>query len=99
MDGSHRDDGVGIGDECGTKKSQEANVAISGMKLLYHRMLGRNNKQLFIPPRKRSWQLPEVLSQKEVEHLLLAATKQRDRCLLMTAYATDLRVGKIIEDL
>jgi integrase/recombinase XerD len=72
------------------------NVAISGMKFFYHQCLGWNEKQLFIPPRKRSWQLPEVLSQKEVERLLLAATKQRDRCLLMTAYATGLRVSELV---
>jgi integrase/recombinase XerD len=72
------------------------NVAISGMKFFYHQMLGWNDKQLFIPPRKRSWQLPEVLSQKEVERLLLAATKQRDRCLLMTAYAAGLRVSELV---
>jgi site-specific recombinase XerD len=72
------------------------NVAISGMKFFYHQCLGWNEKQLFIPPRKRSWQLPEVLSQKEVERLLLATTKQRDRCLLMTAYATGLRVSELV---
>ena len=38
------------------------NVAISGMKFFYHQMLGWNEKQLFIPPRRRSWQLPEVLA-------------------------------------
>jgi hypothetical protein len=53
------------------------NVAISGMKFFYHQMLSWNDKQLFIAPRKRSWQLPEVLGQKEVERLLLAAAKQR----------------------
>jgi len=72
------------------------NVAISGMKFFYHQILGWNEKQLFIPPRKRSWQLPEVLSPKEVERLLLATTKQRDRCLLMTAYATGLRVSELV---
>jgi site-specific recombinase XerD len=72
------------------------NVAISGMKFFYHQCLGWNEKQLFIPPRKRSWQLPEVLSPTEVERLLLAATKQRDRCLLMTAYATGLRVSELV---
>ena len=72
------------------------NVAISGMKFFYHQMLGWNEKQLFIPPRKRSWQLPEVLGQKEVERLLLAAVKNRDRCLLMTAYATGLRVSELV---
>jgi site-specific recombinase XerD len=74
--------------------SSSRNVAISGMKFFYHQMLGWNDKQLFIPPRKRSWQLPEVLGQKEVERLLLATTKQRDHCLLMTAYATGLRVSE-----
>jgi integrase/recombinase XerD len=72
------------------------NVAISGMKFFYHQILGWNEKQLFIPPRKRSWQLPEVLSQKEVERLLLATAKQRDRCLLMTAYASGLRVSELV---
>jgi site-specific recombinase XerD len=66
------------------------------MKFFYHQCLGWNERQLFIPPRKRSWQLPEVLSQKEVERLLLAATTQRDRCLLMTAYATGLRVSELV---
>lgn len=72
------------------------NVAISGLKFFYHQMLGWNDKQLFIPPRKRSWQLPEVLEQKEVERLLLATGKLRDRCLLMTAYATGLRVSELV---
>jgi site-specific recombinase XerD len=72
------------------------NVAISGMKFFYHQMLGWNEKQLFIAPRRRSWQLPEVLGQKEVERLLLATTKPRDRCLLMTAYATGLRVSELV---
>src|SRR5437867_7742392 len=73
------------------------NVAISGLKFFYHQMLGWNEKQLFIPPRKRSWQLPEVLGQKEVERLLSAAVKHRDRCLLMTAYATGLRVSELVK--
>jgi len=72
------------------------NVAISGMKFFYHQMLSWNDKQLFIAPRKRSWHLPEVLGQKEVERLLLATAKQRDRCLLMTAYATGLRVSELV---
>jgi len=37
-----------------------------------------------------------VLSPKEVERLLLAAVKLRDRCLLMTAYATGLRVSELV---
>ena len=72
------------------------NVAISGLKFFYHQILGWNEQKLFLPPRKRSWVLPEVLSPKEVERLLLAAVKLRDRCLLMTAYATGLRVSELV---
>lgn len=64
------------------------NVAISGMKFFYHQILGWNEQRLFLPLRKKSWRLPEVLSQSEVQRLLLATQRHRDRCLLMTAYAT-----------
>ena len=72
------------------------NVAISGLKFFYHQILGWNEQRLFLPPRKKSWRLPEVLSQNEVERLLLATQRHRDRCLLMTAYATGLRVSELV---
>jgi integrase/recombinase XerD len=72
------------------------NIAISGLKFFYHQILGWTEQKLFIPPRKRTWVLPEVLGQKEVERLLLAAVKLRDRCLLMTAYGTGLRVSELV---
>jgi integrase/recombinase XerD len=72
------------------------NVAISGMKFFYHQILGWDEQKLFLPPRKGSWRLPEVLSPKEVEHLLYAHGKLRDRCLLMTAYATGVRVSELV---
>jgi len=72
------------------------NVAISGMKFFYHQILDWDEQKLFLPPRKGSWRLPEVLSQNEVVRLLLATQKHRDRCLLMTAYATGLRVSELV---
>jgi len=72
------------------------NVAISGMKFFYHQILGWDEQKLFLPPRKGSWRLPEVFSPKEVERLLCAHGKLRDRCLLMTAYATGLRVSELV---
>ena len=72
------------------------NVAISGMKFFYHQILGWEEQKLFLPPRKRSWRLPEVLSPKEVERLLCAYSKLRNRCLLMTAYATGVRVSELV---
>src|SRR6266702_7950624 len=72
------------------------NVAISGLRFFYQQVLGWNEEQLFLPPRKRTWRLPEVLSPREVERLLCATVKLRDRCLLMTAYAAGLRVTELI---
>ncbi|MFQ5684975.1 MAG: tyrosine-type recombinase/integrase [Candidatus Binatia bacterium] len=72
------------------------NIAISGLKFFYHQLLGWNENQLFVPPRKRTSRLPEVLSQREVERLLAATVKLRDRCLLMTAYAAGLRVSELV---
>ena len=72
------------------------NVAISGMKFFYHQILGWDEQKLFLPPRKGSWRLPEVLSPKEVERLLCANGKLRDRCLLMTAYATGVRLSELV---
>ena len=72
------------------------NVAISGLKFFYHQILEWDEQKLFLPPRKGSWRLPEVLSPKEVERLLYAHGKLRDRCLLMTAYATGLRVSELV---
>jgi integrase/recombinase XerD len=72
------------------------NVAISGLRFFYQQVLGWNEEQLFLPPRKRTWRLPEVLSPREVQRLLSATIKLRDRCLLMTAYSAGLRVSELV---
>jgi integrase/recombinase XerD len=63
------------------------NVAISGMKFFYHQILDWDEQKLFLPPRKGSWRLPEVLSRTKWS-ACFSDQRQRDRCLLMTAYAT-----------
>ena len=76
--------------------SSSQNVAISGLRFFYQQVLGWTQEQIFLPPRKRTWRLPEVLSPREVERLLAAAVKLRDRCLLMTAYSAGLRVSELV---
>src|ERR687891_1420727 len=76
--------------------SSSLNVNISGLRFFYQQVLGWNQEQLFLPPRKRLWRLPEVLSPREVERLLSCAVKLRDRCLLMTAYSAGLRVTELV---
>ena len=76
--------------------SSSQNVAISGLRFFYQQVLGWTQEQIFLPPRKRTWRLPEVLSPREVERLLAGAVKLRDRCLLMTAYSAGLRVSELV---
>src|SRR4030095_17025734 len=76
--------------------SSSQNVAISGLRFFYQQVLGWTQEQIFLPPRKRTWRLPEVLSPREVERLLAAAVQLRDRCLLMTAYSAGLRVSELV---
>jgi site-specific recombinase XerD len=76
--------------------SSSQNVAISGLRFFYQQVLGWTQEQIFLPPRKRTWRLPEVLSPREVERLLAATVKLRDRCLLMTAYSAGLRVSELV---
>lgn len=76
--------------------SSSLNVNISALRFFYQQVLGWSREQFFLPRRKRTWRLPEVLSPREVERLLEAAVKLRDRCLLMTAYSAGLRVAELI---
>ena len=43
--------------------SSSQNVAISGLRFFYQQVLGWTQEQIFLPPRKRTWRLPEVLYQ------------------------------------
>jgi len=45
--------------------SSSQNVAVSGLKFFYQQVLGWDEQQLFLPPRKRNWRLPQVLSPRE----------------------------------
>lgn len=76
--------------------SSSLNVNISAFRFFYQQVLGWDREQFSLPRRKRTWRLPEVLSPREVEGLLQAAVKLRDRCLLMTAYSAGVRVTELI---
>jgi len=76
--------------------SSSLNVNISAFRFFYQQVLGWDQEQFSLPRRKRTWRLPEVLSPREVERLLEASVKLRDRCLLMTAYSAGLRVTELI---
>ncbi len=69
---------------------------ICGLRFFYNETLGWDETKLFIPPRKKSSPLPEVLSPSEVVRLIDAARGLKQRGLLMTAYSAGLRVGELV---
>lgn len=72
------------------------NVAVSGIRFLYTQTLGMDSMYLSIPPRKRDNKLPEIFSTEELERLFAALTNQKHRTLLMTTYASGLRVSEVV---
>lgn len=72
------------------------NQKLAGIRFLYRRVLGQADFDLRID-RKRSGRLPEPLSRSEVERLLEAVANSKHRVMLMTAYASGLRVSEIVQ--
>ena len=72
------------------------NQKLAGMKFFYQRVLGREDFDLRVPA-KRSGRLPEPFSREEVARLLKAAEyNPKHRMLLVTSYATGLRLSELV---
>ena len=72
------------------------NQKLAGLKFFYQRVLGRKELDLRVPA-KRSGRLPEPFSREEVARLLQAAEyNPKHRMLLMTGYATGLRLSELV---
>jgi integrase/recombinase XerD len=71
------------------------NQKAAGIRFFYRHVLGQDEFDLKVPA-KRSGRLPEPLSRSEVARLIAAARNAKHRVLLMTCYATGLRVGELV---
>lgn len=71
------------------------NVVFCGVKLFYEDILDRDTKAV-IPSRPRQRQLPNVLSQNEVERLLKSCLNLKHRTLLLCVYSAGLRVSEVV---
>ncbi len=73
------------------------NVVVSGLRFFYIETLGRDSVYLGIPPRKKTSQLPEILSAGELKSLFASTVNPKNRTLLMTTYAAGLRVSESVK--
>jgi site-specific recombinase XerD len=71
------------------------NQKLAGIRFLYRRVLGQKKFDLRID-RKRSGRLPQPLGREEVRRLLDAVDNRKHRVMLMTAYASGLRVAELV---
>lgn len=71
------------------------NQKLAGIRFLYRRVLGQTKFDLRID-RKRSGRLPQPLGREEVRRLLDASVNRKHRVMLMTAYASGLRVAEVV---
>jgi len=72
------------------------NQAVSALRFLYGKTLGRTEQVPVLAYGKRPKTLPCVLSPEEVSQLLDAARPGRERVLLQTAYACGLRLMEVL---
>lgn len=75
--------------------TSSVNQKLAGIRFLYRRVLGQTRFDLRID-RKRSGRLPEPLGRDEVKRLLAAVGNRKHRVMLMTAYASGLRVAEVV---
>jgi integrase/recombinase XerD len=71
------------------------NQAACAARFLYCEVLGQTARRPQIPLGRREQRLPELLTRAEVAALLGAASSPKARTLLMTAYASGLRVSEL----
>ena len=70
-------------------------IAVCALRFFYNITLDRDWPIRYIPYPKTPKTLPVVLSQEEVERFLAAIPSLKDRALLVTAYATGMRVAEV----
>ncbi len=71
------------------------NTVRHGLRFFYRITLGWPDPHFYLPGPKQPLTLPEVLSSVEVVRLFRVTTNRKHRALLMTTYATGLRVSEV----
>jgi len=71
------------------------NQAVNAIKFYYEKVLGQERTFYELRPRK-SWSLPAVFSEKEVQQLLTVVENLKHRTILMLIYGAGLRIGESI---
>ena len=72
------------------------NIAAWALRFFYHTTLKRSKMEFIIPTSKKATILPSIFSRQEIDRLLDHTETMHDKALLMTAYASGLRVSEVV---
>ena len=75
--------------------TSSVNVRLTGIKFFYRRVLGQSDFNLKVRT-KRTGRLPQPLSRSEITRLLDSVKNRKHRTMLMTAYASGVRVSELV---
>lgn len=81
--------------DCGRAWST-CNIVVHGLRFFYHVTLKRDPPTFSIPGGRMPSTLPEILSREEVHRIIAALPTGKHRALVVTAYATGLRVNELV---
>jgi site-specific recombinase XerD len=76
--------------------ASSANVTVHALRFFFHKTLRREPATFQLPCAREPSKLPEILSQSEVARMLFAVANLKHRALLMTTYATGLRMSELL---
>jgi len=71
------------------------NIAVSGLRFLYHTTLKRREAQFDIPRARAPQKLPQILSREEIARLIELTANPKHRAILMSAYGAGLRLAEL----
>lgn len=72
------------------------NVAVNAFRFLFHVVLRREPTCFDVPRSRQPRRLPHVLSREEVQRLLSVPQNRKHRVMLLTAYATGVRLSELV---
>lgn len=73
-----------------------AHSRLNALKFYFEKVLGREKFFWDIPRPQKPYQLPKVLSERELEGLFAALVNLKHKAILLTAYSAGLRVSEVV---
>lgn len=71
-------------------------IVVHGLRFLYHTTLKRDRTTFSIPSLRQPGKLPVILSREDVQRVIAHTSNLKHRTMLLTTYATGLRLNEVL---